>query len=354
MHCDAFHWGVTSKKKHRNCSPCACANCLPHQRYSNGSLAEQKNQLNSKLHAILPYLAQDSAHDVMQMHMKYINDVQRVQNAVDGYVNGSSTKAPFPCFVVDAIYLGRVASNTFLQRDYLAAGAQNERYFNPHGNEKRKMIPNVLHCNALKSLCETSTDGRTFNWVAHNKDIKSLMKFVLHHRPALSWLLRLEKKETLQGVTKTGDLVRLESRVLPVKDLFRHWSCKNREAQLVFPSVIASLSHFVQLPHMDERRQRMYEYDPEAFLQLRNRAPIPLTALLQLGTHGLPPNHISLDCIDVVDLIITVAKHEYRQVSEPCPIRGEGTDRLTTLHGSLLPPVVINLPRLVCHKFVTS
>ena len=282
----------------------------------------------------------------MQMHMKYINEMQRVQNAVDSHVNGSSTEAPFPCFVVDAIYLGRVSSNTFIQRDYLAAGEQTLRYINPYGNDKRKMIPNVLHCKTLKSLCESSADGRTFKWVDDNPDVRSLKTYVKNHRRALSWLLDLEYKETVSSGAQTKQ-VRLRAQVLPVKDLILHWSCKNREAQLVFPSVAALLTHFSELPKIDKRRKKMYEYDPQAFLQLRNRAPIPLTALLQMGMYGLPPNHISLQCIDVVDLIITVAKHEYHQTAQPCPIRGESYERLKILHGRSLPPVVSSLPRLV-------
>jgi hypothetical protein len=350
VHCDAFHWGVTSKKKHRNCSPCACANTVPGQLRKNGSLAEQKNTRNSKLHAILPYLSQDHAHDVMQMHMKHINDIQKINNVVNASTSGNEKgiKAPYPCFVVDAICLPRLARNTFIQRDWLAAGAQTQRYLNPHPVEKRKMIPSSRHCDALKSLCVLSNDYHSFKFVAYNEEISSMLAYVARSRKPLMWLLRLERKDDPLSNSRfqQGELVRLHSRVVCVRELLLHWSCRNREAQLLFPSVSDNLKHFVDLPVRSPARKSSYQYDPMQFLQLRSRAPIPLTALLELGMHGQSSNHISIECIQLLELIMNIANHEYSQTSEPCTIRGEHFTRVSCLHGKPLLPDV-NLPRLV-------
>ena len=286
----------------------------------------------------------------MQMHMKHINDMQKINNTVYAYTSGQEegTKVPYPCFVVDAICLPRIASNTFIQRDWLSAGAVTHRYLNPHGVEKRKMIPNSAHCNALKSICELSHDYHSFKFVPYTEEISSLLAYVRRSRKALLWLLQLERKtEPLSNDRlRVGELVRLHSRVIPVRELLLHWSCRNREAQLLFPSVSDMLKHFVDLPVLSPVLQKSYKYDHTHFLQLRNRAPIPLTALLDLGTYGQSSNHISLECIQLLELIMNIANHEYCQTSEPCAIRGEHFTRVASLHGQPLPSIV-NLPRLV-------
>ena len=60
-----------------------------HNKGSNASLAEQKNSKNKMMAAFLPHLAQDTAHDMLQLQLKMNNQLQVLVNLAEEFRTGT-------------------------------------------------------------------------------------------------------------------------------------------------------------------------------------------------------------------------------------------------------------------------
>jgi len=250
-----------------------------HNKGSNASLAEQKNSKNKMMAAFLPHLAQDTAHDMLQLQLKMNNQLQVLVNLAEEFRTGTKRCPDVqPTFVVDAINLPRVATMTFYQREHLETGMQTQRQGNPNPLKKRVMISNRHHKAVFKTFCGTSS-AKCFSYIPHDDQVDGCLDFLQKSRPLFFKMLKFEKKDPDESAPK-GSLfskptIRLQSDLIRLKDLLLHWSSKNHETHLILPQFACLLQPFLS---------KTNRHTSEDYNLLRAKASKSLTSLVDHGS----------------------------------------------------------------------
>mmetsp|Transcript_67105 Transcript_67105/g.108795 ORF Transcript_67105/g.108795 Transcript_67105/m.108795 type:complete len:640 (+) Transcript_67105:1014-2933(+) len=338
-HVDGFHHGRTKIKRHKNCSPSSCICDLPSSsnKGSNASLAEQKNSKNRMLAALLPHLAQDAAHDILQVHSKMINQLQILVNLEHEFRTGIK-RCPDeqPSFVVDAINLPRVATMTFYQRDHLETGMQTRRQGNPNPLKKRVMIYKRHLKDVFKRFCDTSNNDK-FPFISYDDKVQECLDFLRDSRPLFYKILEFDKKypdATTPSASKSSKplKIKLHSKLMSVKDLLLHWCSKNHETHLILPQFACLLQPFLSKDRIHTQKD---------FNLLQGTAPKTLTSLVAYRTIKVEENKFQMqeDVQNLLRFALRLQIADTTVIDEPCNIRSNFAPRLDTLHGKDLPTI---------------
>mmetsp|Transcript_67106 Transcript_67106/g.108800 ORF Transcript_67106/g.108800 Transcript_67106/m.108800 type:complete len:504 (+) Transcript_67106:647-2158(+) len=338
-HVDGFHQRRTVKKRHKNCSPASCICDMPasHNKGSNASLAEQKNSKNRMLAALLPHLAQDAAHDILQVHSKMINQLQILVNLEHEFRTGIK-RCPDeqPSFVVDAINLPRVATMTFYQRDHLETGMQTRRQGNPNPLKKRVMIYKRHLKDVFKRFCDTSNNDK-FPFISYDDKVQECLDFLRDSRPLFYKILEFDKKypdATTPSASKSSKplKIKLHSKLMSVKDLLLHWCSKNHETHLILPQFACLLQPFLSKDRIHTQKD---------FNLLQGTAPKTLTSLVAYRTIKVEENKFQMqeDVQNLLRFALRLQIADTTVIDEPCNIRSNFAPRLDTLHGKDLPTI---------------
>ena len=280
-----------------NCSFAACIASLPASKEigSNASLNEQKNAKNKHLQAILPHVSQDTAHDLLQMHMMLINEEQLIDNMLEESRLGVQRKPDSaPTFVVDGINLTRIANLTHYQRDCLENGRSTVRQHNPNSNKKRMMIAPEKYRKFLKMMCAINPKSGDFVSCTYCQDAQNFVSYLRQSRPALFNFLKFSYTDDRKKIQIHSDLISLH-------ELFRHWSCRNHETTLIFPSAGQLLKPFTNRRSFTEKH----------YNEFRNQVPGLLLSLVDYGIEQIPkdtPQILPETIRDLLKLSISLAK----------------------------------------------
>jgi len=331
------------------------------------------------LAALLPHLAQDAAHDILQVHAKMINQLQILVNLEHEFRTGIK-RCPDeqPSFVVDAINLPRVATMTFYQRDHLETGMQTRRQGNPNPLKKRVMIYKRHLKDVFKRFCDTSNNDK-FPFISYDDKVQECLDFLRDSRPLFYKILEFDKKypdATTPSASKSSKplKIRLHSKLMSVKDLLLHWCSKNHETHLILPQFACLLQPFLSKDRIHTQKD---------FNLLQGTAPKTLTSFVAYRTIKVEENKFQMQ-EDVQNLLrfalrlqiadtTVIGEHIvncfawfwpvqwnyfltgtvcvfFSQVDEACNIRSNFAPRLDTLHGKDL-PTITTAARLVWNLF---
>jgi hypothetical protein len=381
---------VTHKKQHKNCSRGACTICLPEQVGQNSQVAEQKNSSFKQAAAILPHVSQSAANDIMMMLARVVNYMQIAQNlkmlklevdsdfTVTVVDSEPRIHASRPVFVCDGTNLTRVAKTTHHQRDWLepARTTQNVLWYNPNSVQSRKMLPTKRHMLLLQHLCTLSTSNKSeFEWVTESIKIKvagskkkqsvlvsDLLEYLSDHRQPLHQLLKMETRDS---ATKRGEKeYQISAKLMPVRALLVHWTCRNHEGQLIFPSV-AELLTIMCTPNDDGE----CVFTGQQFTELKATAPdllcdlvdwykqerfqephlqVSAASLASTVSYGLPP-----ECVSLLTLMLQLADADRSRTSKRVDAKGWMYPRMDTFNGVSLGECV-DIPNLVSTSTVCN
>ena len=261
-----------------------------HNKGSNASLAEQKNSKNRNLAAFLPHLAQDTAHNMLQLQLKMNNQLQVLLNLEEEFRTGTKRCPDLqPTFVVDAINLPRVATMTFYQREHLETGMQTQKQGNPNPLKKRVMISNRHHKAVFKTFCDTSST-KQFPYISHDDKVHACLEFLRKSRPPFFKILKFEEREANSSASKSSlsskPSIRLHADLIHLKDLLLHWSSKNHETHLILPQFAFLLRPFLN---------KTLGHTSEDYLLLRAKASKSLTSLVDYGSSPGGDNTYRMD-----------------------------------------------------------
>jgi len=299
------------------------------------------------------------------MHMMYINEEQLIDNMLEESRLGFPRKPDSaPTFVVDAINLTRIAALTHYQRDYLENGQSTVRQHNPNSNKQRMMIPSQKHRKILKLMCNKQPHPKSGEFVSITNcvDAKSFVAYVRASRPALFKILKFM-------YTNENKNIQIDSSLISLHELFRHWSCRNHETTLIFPSAGHLLKPFTNRPSFTKKH----------YVALRKQVPGPLLSLVDYGMERMrkgKPKILPLTIRNLLKLSISLAKADTSIIGNaaaflkrltntchcpsiltfvflricntvtPCDVRSRSTTRLSTFCNENLPDIV-DTPALV-------